>query len=237
MRSPPDVGVVVVAAGRGERAGGDLPKQFQNVGGTPVLLRAIRPFLSHPQIGPVIVVVAPEVAESPPSWLGAIAGERLSVVAGGAERMDSVERGLAALDPAVAIVVVHDGARPFVDPDVIDRVIGEARLGHGAIAAVPVADTLKECDAAGPADPITIRRTVPREGLWRAQTPQGFPAAVLRQALAQARSTGRRVTDDASAVEAIGVPVRLIHDRSTNLKITSPEDFQLADAIARMLPR
>jgi len=221
----------VVAAGRGERAGSEIPKQFREVAGVPVLLRAIRPFLAHPGVGKVVVVVAPEVARTPPDWLQALTGDRLVLVAGGAERMDSVEQGLAALDPAVPVAVVHDGARPFVDPDVIDRVIDEARRGRGAIAAVPVADTLKEGEAADGA--FQIRRTVPREGLWRAQTPQAFPAAVLRQALARARQAGSSLTDDAAAVEAMGVPVRLIRDRSTNLKITSPEDFHLADAIAR----
>jgi 2-C-methyl-D-erythritol 4-phosphate cytidylyltransferase len=233
MRSPPDVGVVVVAAGRGERAGGDVPKQFREIAGIPVLLRALRPFLAHPQVGPVVVVLTPEKAQIPPGWLAAVAGERVSLVAGGAERMDSVEKGLAALDSTVSVVVVHDGVRPFVDSDVIDRVIEEARLGRGAIAAVPLADTLKEATPGRDGVAPRIHRTVPRDGLWRAQTPQAFPLAVLRDALAHARAAGQKVTDDAAAVEDFGVPVTLVRDRSTNLKITSPEDFLLAAAIAQ----
>lgn len=233
MRSPPDVGVVVVAAGRGVRAGGGVAKQFREVGGVPVLLRALRPFLAHPAVGRVVVVLAEEVVAAPPEWLAAVAADRLVLVAGGQERMDSVERGLAALDDSAAVVLVHDGARPFVAAETVDRVIAVARGGRGAVAAVPVADTLK----AGRADPgsgdVTIERTVPRDGLWRAQTPQGFPVAMLRASLAAARAAGRVVTDDASAVEAAGGTVVLVPDLTSNLKVTAPEDFVLAEAIAR----
>jgi 2-C-methyl-D-erythritol 4-phosphate cytidylyltransferase len=225
--------VVVVAAGRGLRAGGDVPKQFREVAGVPVLLRALDPFLTHSAVGSIVVVLPPSALARPPAWLGPWPGSRVRLVAGGAERMDSVEAGLDAVDPALAVVLVHDGARPFVEVGTVDRIIGLARGGRSAVAAIPVADTLKLARAGPGSDEIVVDRTVPRDRFWRAQTPQGFPAAVLRGALNEARRAGRIVTDDASAVEAAGGEVVLVPDRTTNLKVTSSDDFLLAEAIAR----
>ena len=229
--SRPDVGVVVVAAGRGLRAGAGLPKQFRLIGGVPMLLRAVRPFLIHPEVRTVVVVLPAESVASPPDWLGALAGERFRIVAGGAERMDSVEAGIEACGLEVGIILVHDGARPFVDSGVINAVIAEAQAGRGAIAAVPLTDTLKT-GTSGPG-PIRVAGTVPRDGLWRAQTPQGFPRLMLAAALAAARRDGRSATDDAALCEAIGATVTLIEDRTTNFKVTSADDFVLADAVAK----
>jgi 2-C-methyl-D-erythritol 4-phosphate cytidylyltransferase len=126
-------------------------------------------------------------------------------------------------------VLVHDGARPFVDRSVVDAVIVYARAGEGAVPAVPMGDTLKEVD---PRDPTRIIRTRPRARTWRAQTPQGFPRAVLEEAHARAAQTRRRATDDAALVEAMGVTVRLVPDSSRNIKITTPEDLALAELLA-----
>jgi 2-C-methyl-D-erythritol 4-phosphate cytidylyltransferase len=126
-------------------------------------------------------------------------------------------------------VLVHDGARPFVDRRTIDAVIGHARRGDSAVPAVPLSDTLKEVAAD---DPTRIARTRPRARLWRAQTPQGFPRAVLEQAHARAARAGRRATDDAALVEAMGFPVRLVPDYTNNIKITTPEDLELAELLA-----
>ncbi len=233
MPSRPDVGVVVVAAGRGVRAGGTVPKQFRAVGGVPILLRAVRPFLAHPEVGRVVVVLPAGLEVAPPDWLGDVAGHRLVLVAGGAERMDSVERGLAALDATTTVVLVHDGARPFVAAATVDQIITVARSGRGAVAALPVADTLKAGCTDSATGHVMIEKTVSREGLWRAQTPQGFPVGMLRAALIAARAAGRLVTDDAAAVEAVGGPLVLVPDVATNLKVTSADDFDLAEAIAR----
>lgn len=230
MRSQPDVGVVVVAAGRSRRAGAGEPKQFRSVAGVPVLLRALRPFLAHPEVGRVVVVLPAAAVAAPPEWLAAVIGDRLHVVAGGEERADSVRAGLGALGAGWPVAVVHDGARPFVDAGVLDRVIALARAGRAAIAAVPLSDTLKEAVATG--DEPVIGRTVPRDRLWRAQTPQAFPAPLLARALEAARLRGAEPTDDAAAVEALGEPVVLVTDRTTNLKITTPDDFRLADLLA-----
>jgi len=225
--------VVVVAAGRGERAGDGPPKQFRPLGGVPLLLHALRPFLSHPAIGPVVVVLPATEAASPPPWLAELLGERLVAVAGGATRRDSVEAGLRVLPASCSVVLVHDGARPFPEPVVIDAVIAAARRGVGAVAAIPLADTLKEAGAPTADGLSPIARTVSRAALWRAQTPQGFPRAMLEAAYALARKDGSAATDDAELVERTGATVLLVPDASSNLKVTTAEDFRLAEALVR----
>ena len=225
---PRDVGVVVVAAGRGTRFGGETPKQYQPIGGVPMVLRAVRPFAAHPEVAQVALVLPPADAEAPPEFLRGVAGAGLVVVAGGAERTDSVAAGLRALGPECTVVLVHDAARPFVGRAVIDAVIAHARAGEGAVAAVRVSDTLKQAAAE---DATRVARTVPRDGLWRAQTPQGFPRAVLERAYAAARDEGG-ATDDAALVERTGVSVRLVPDSPRNMKVTTSEDLALAELLA-----
>jgi len=224
--SPPDVGVVIVAAGAGVRAGPGEPKQFRSILGVPMLLRALRPFTSHPDVDHVVVTLPPGYAERPPEWLGRLAGERLTLVAGGASRAHSVAAGLHALRPS-AVVLVHDAARPFVLRGTIDAVIARARAGVAAVAALPVSDTVKEVteDAGGGR---RIARTVPRERLWRAQTPQGFPREMLDQVYAKRGKLDGAATDDAELCERAGLPVH-------NLKVTTAEDFRIAEALAREL--
>jgi 2-C-methyl-D-erythritol 4-phosphate cytidylyltransferase len=228
---PRDVGVVVVAAGRSTRLGGETPKQYHVLAGVPVLLRAVRPFAAHPEVCQVVVVLPPADASAPPSFLTDVAGLGLTLVAGGPERSDSVASGLAALRPDSTVVLVHDGARPFVDRAVIDSVIRYARAGEAAVAAVPLSDTVKESAAD---DPTRVERTIPRERLWRAQTPQGFPRTMLTWAHAKVRG-GLPATDDAALVEACGGVVRLVPDSIRNLKITTPEDLSLAEVLAEGL--
>ena len=198
----------------------------------------MRLFTSHPDVAHVVLVLSAEHAAHPPAFLSAFSalsapslrsGQALSVVPGGTHRGDSVRAGLAALRPECVIVLVHDGARPFVDRSVVDRVIEFARRGEGAVPAVPLTDTLKEVAAN---DPTRIARTRPRALLWRAQTPQGFPRAILEEAHAHAVQTGHRATDDAALVEAMGVTVRLVPDSGRNIKITTPEDLALAELLA-----
>lgn len=222
----PDIGVVVVAAGRGVRLGG-RPKQFRDLCGVPVLLRSLEPFLSHPQVAMIAAVVPPEEAHHPPDWLAEIAGVRLRIVPGGDERESSVRAGLAVLSDACQIVLVHDGARPFPSHEVIEQVIEVARSGRAATAALPVGDTLKEAERTD--DGIVVKRTLSRDELWRAQTPQGFPRAVFEQAHAEGGDLP--ATDDAQLVERLGIPVVLVPDLSSNLKITTAEDLEIAEAL------
>jgi 2-C-methyl-D-erythritol 4-phosphate cytidylyltransferase len=225
-----EVGVVVVAAGQGLRFGGEGPKQFRELRGSPLLLHSLRPFLAHPAVIEVVVVLPPPDASRPPEWLAPLLGERLRAVAGGSTRMDSVEAGFRALSTEAVVVLVHDGARPFPDLGVIDAIIAQASRGVGAIAAVPLHDTLKEAsDGDGPP---RIARTVPRDRLWRARTPQGFPRAMLESALRAARADGFVGTDEASLVERTGSPIVLILDAETNLKVTTPDDFRIAEGLA-----
>ena len=218
-----DVGAVVVAAGQGSRFGGPVPKQFLSLGGQPVLLHAIRPFASHPEVGCVVVVLPEPEASNPPDWLASIAGESLRVVAGGGTRKESVANGIAALGDDIAIALIHDGARPFPPCEAIDGGIAAAREGHGAVPALPVSDTIKRADQFG-----RVLTTVPREGLWRAQTPQAFPIALLRRAHQCALPDGVAATDDAMLVELAGGCVDLLPGDPRNLKITTALDLELA---------
>ncbi len=228
--SRPDVGVIVVAAGRGTRMGGE-PKQFRELAGVPMLLHAVRPFLAHPEVVTVAAALPAEVAAAPPPWLERIAGDRLRLVAGGTARADSVRAGLAVLPSGCEVVLVHDGARPFPGAGTIDAVIAAARAGTSAVAALQVTDTLKEADGA-----LGVVRTVARERLWRAQTPQGFPRRVLERAHREAADRAE-ATDDAQLVEALGEPVTLVPDSVLNFKVTTVEDLVMAGAIAQWLGR
>jgi 2-C-methyl-D-erythritol 4-phosphate cytidylyltransferase len=223
---PRDVGTILVAAGAGTRIGG-LPKQYRPIAGVPMLLRALRPFTAHREVVHVVLVLPPGHAARPPEFLAGLAGDTLTLVDGGAERSESVAAGLAALNADCTVVLVHDAARPFVDPTVIDAVIREVRTGVAAIAAVQVTDTVKEVAAD---DDRRVVRTVARDRLWRAQTPQGFPRALLVEAHDRARRAGVTATDDAALVERLGATVVVVPDSPRNLKITTPDDLAWADA-------
>jgi 2-C-methyl-D-erythritol 4-phosphate cytidylyltransferase len=206
--------------------GGAVPKQYLELGGVPVLLRAIRPFTSHPDVCSTVVVLPPGDAPAPPAWLARLVGGALRIAAGGTARVDSVRAGLAVLPAECAIVLVQDGARPLTRPTTVSAVIAAAREGFGAVAAVPLGDTLKEVRQEG--SPLRVLRTVPREGLWRAQTPQGFPRPLLERALARAARDGYTGTDDAELVERAGGEITIVPDSPDNLKITTPDDLEVA---------
>lgn len=233
MTSPgdslPDAGVVIVAAGAGVRAGPGEPKQFRPILGVPMLLRALRPFTSHPAVRQVVVVLPAGLDAHPPDWLGKLVGERLALIAGGATRAQSVQAGLNGLAPGPAVVLVHDGARPFVTRETIDGVLARARTGVGAVAAIQVNDTVKDVEQE------RITKTVARDRLWRAQTPQGFPRAMLEGAYARLGNGDPAPTDDAELCERAGFPVEVVPDSPYNLKVTTADDFRIAEALAREL--
>jgi 2-C-methyl-D-erythritol 4-phosphate cytidylyltransferase / 2-C-methyl-D-erythritol 2,4-cyclodiphosphate synthase len=220
--------VIIPAAGFGTRMQLDHPKQFHLLAGVPILIHTVRAFLGNPQIGRCIVVV-------PGDWIDrthdlfrryGLARSSLSVTAGGRRRQDSVQAGLVLLDEGTDIVLVHDGARPLVSRELIDRCCLAARQHGAAIAAVPVKDTLKKA-----ADDLTVAATVDRQGLWQAQTPQAMRLSMLQRAYRE--SDGSDVTDEASLLEQAGIPVSLVEGEETNLKITRPEDLRLAEDIMR----
>ncbi|HEV2131811.1 MAG TPA: 2-C-methyl-D-erythritol 4-phosphate cytidylyltransferase [Longimicrobiaceae bacterium] len=219
-------GAVIVAAGAGRRLGGEVRKQYVEIAGEPVLLRAIRPFLRHPEIGAVVVVLPPEDVEDPPAWIREL---EVTLAPGGAERGDSVWNGLMALPAEANPLLIHDGARPFVSLEVIERVLAGARSG-GAIAAIRVADTIKRVDDEG-----RIEATLDRSRLWLAQTPQGFPREAILGAHRRARQEGVAATDDAALCERYGSRIRVVEGSPENIKITRPADLVLAEALARRL--
>lgn len=223
-----DVGVVIVAAGAGSRTGAPELKQFRWIAGKPMLLHSVETFLAREDVATVVCVLPKSHAGDPPPWLLQRDTDRLLVSVGGRERGESVIAGLEDLDEDIAIVVIHDAARPFVYDEIIDEVIAEARQGRGAIAAMSVVDTLKESNADG-----YVTRTVDRQLFWRAQTPQAFPREMIENAYAEARRRGRYDTDDAALCEILGHAVVVVRGSERLLKITTEEDFAVAEALHR----
>lgn len=214
---------VIPAGGSGARMGADRGrKQYLELAGEPILLRAIRPILAHPDVGWVIVALPPGDVEDPPFAMP----EGVMVVEGGAERGDSVRRALDEVPGEADVVLIHDGARPLVTVAVVDRALRAAADGSGAIAAVPVADTLKRVAADG-----TITATVDRRDLWRAQTPQAFPRAMIMDAYRRAADEAVVATDDAALVERYGGRVVVVKGDARNLKVTHPADLVLAELL------
>jgi 2-C-methyl-D-erythritol 4-phosphate cytidylyltransferase len=229
MTSTPDVGVVIVAAGAGLRAGGERSelKQFRWVAGKPMLLHSVQQFQRRADVAMVVCVLPRAFAGDPPPWLFQCDLDRLLVSVGGRARGDSVVNGLEDLPPEVRIVLVHDAARPLVDAETIDRVVGAARTGTGAVAAIPSVDTLKEVDSHG-----RIVRTLERDRIWRAQTPQGFPREMIERAYADARRERISATDDAALCERLGFPVQVVHGSERAMKVTDESDFARLEALA-----
>ena len=222
----PDVGVIIVAAGSGSRVGGNELKQFRWVGGKPMLLHSVQMFHRRRDVAMVVCVLPKAFVGDPPPWLFQCDIDRLLISVGGRERTESVANGLEDLPDEVNVVLVHDAARPFVSEGMIDRVVAEARAGRGAVAALPVVDTLKEVDESG-----HVIRTVERAKLWRAQTPQGFPRDLIERAHIQARAERVSTTDDAALFERLGLPVVVVRGSERAMKITDEDDFARAEAL------
>ncbi|MGY9015489.1 MAG: 2-C-methyl-D-erythritol 4-phosphate cytidylyltransferase, partial [Rhodospirillales bacterium] len=211
---------VVVGAGRGHRFGGDIPKQYRMLGGMPVLRKTVSAFISHPDIDAVLSVIHPDDLE-----LFRTATEGLDVldpVWGGATRQDSVRSGLESLENrSPDLVLIHDAARPFISNDVITGVLVGLKSYKGAIPSLAVTDTLKRGDNG------RFFGTVSREGLYRAQTPQGFHFGDL---IAAHRSTaGMELTDDSAVAESAGLDVAITPGSEDNFKITTQEDLDKAE--------
>jgi 2-C-methyl-D-erythritol 4-phosphate cytidylyltransferase len=220
---PARVGVAVPSAGVGVRMGG-VRKAFLQLAGRPVLEHALRPFLRDDRVVAVAVALAPDDAADPPEWITAL-DPRITIVAGGETRTQSVRAAIDALPPDLDVIAVHDAARPLVTPAVVGRCVDLAAQGIGAIAGCPAIDTMKVVDAQA-----AVLETPDRSTLWHAHTPQVFPADVLRAAYAEAGEEG---TDDAALVErhAPGVRVTMVDDGGSNLKVTRPVDVPVAEAL------
>ncbi len=221
---------LIVAAGRGTRAGGGLPKQYREVDGVSVLRRSVAAFRAHPRVSAVRVVIHPDDRAL---YDQAVSGlDVLPPVAGGPTRQDSVRLGLESLaELRPAQVLIHDGARPFVDAALVDRVIDALAAAPGAIAALPVVDTLKRAAAPTAGMPAPIAATVDRNGLWRAQTPQGFRFDAILSAHRSA--AGADLSDDAAVAEQAGLAVALVRGDEDNFKITTEDDLMRAARLAK----
>jgi 2-C-methyl-D-erythritol 4-phosphate cytidylyltransferase/2-C-methyl-D-erythritol 2,4-cyclodiphosphate synthase len=219
--------VVIVAAGRGERAGiTDGPKQYRTIGGRPVVSHTLEAFLSHPRIGRIIVAIHPDDDELFRASTSEFEDGRITAIHGGATRQESTRLALRALrDDAPAMVLIHDAVRPFVDPGLIDRTIDAIDERQGALPAMQVADTLKRKNGDG-----NVGETVPRAGLHAAQTPQGFPYWPILAAHEKAFQLGKQdFTDDAAVAEWAKIPVRIVTGSPDNMKLTWARDMVVAD--------
>jgi 2-C-methyl-D-erythritol 4-phosphate cytidylyltransferase len=207
-------------------------KQFKELGGIPILVHTLRKFVACPEVYEIVVALRKneiagfrtQIEKQYPEILN----KRLQIVEGGEHRQDSVTNALAAVAAdADDIVLVHDGVRPFVTPEIIGEVIAAARKNGAAIAGMPAMDTVKQVERT--AEGALIKATIPRAGVVMAQTPQGFRYDILKKAFDEAAADGFLGTDEASLIERAGHPVAVVMGSPRNLKITTPADMELAE--------
>jgi 2-C-methyl-D-erythritol 4-phosphate cytidylyltransferase len=221
---------IVVAAGRGTRMGAVGGKGFLAVGGEPMAIYSIRTLVKLRDLLSIVLVLGADHQKRAASIVADFGPWPIPVylTRGGAERQDSVAAGLALVDPAADLVIVHDAARPFVPLRCFQACIETAVRSGAAIVAVPAHDTIKVVDAE-----MEIVKTLDRRTIWLAQTPQVFRADLLRRAYAQARADRYTATDDAMLVERLGVTVRVVPGELVNRKITTPDDLDWAESYLR----
>jgi 2-C-methyl-D-erythritol 4-phosphate cytidylyltransferase len=221
---------VIPSAGGGRRFGSSVQKQFLTLAGKPLLVHTLEPFQRSPWIQEILLVV-------PQEWVDKILDSIVrpygltkvkNAVAGGAQRQDSVRLGLEALGPVWDVVVIHDGARPFITQDLIARCVQETLIHGATLLGVPAVDTIKEVDSTG-----RVQNTLNRERLWMVQTPQSFRYKLALRAHQDARDAAVTGTDDASLVERLGHEVRVLMGSYDNIKVTTPRDLILGEAIIR----
>jgi 2-C-methyl-D-erythritol 4-phosphate cytidylyltransferase len=219
---------IIPAAGQGLRMGGSTPKPYLMLGDKPILAHTLQAFEDCPDITEIYVVAQEnQLAHCRQNIIDRYQFRKVTqVIAGGEQRQDSVYNGLQALAADTEIVVVHDGARPLIHPQLISRCIQETRRCGAVIVARPLTDTIKQVSSAG-----LIDRTIPRNALWAAQTPQVFTCPLLKRAFVEAYQQGFRGTDEASLVERLGHKIKVIEGSAYNVKITTPEDMVIAEAI------
>ena len=219
--------LLIACAGSGRRMGAERNKLLLTVAGRPVLAWTLEAALASPEIRWIGIVGQPVDQADIEALVAAASPDRPVVwIQGGDTRQESVSNGLAALPEEAEAVLIHDGARCLVEPELIARCAEAVVAGKAVIAAAPVTDTIKRVDADG-----VIQGTPDRSELWGAQTPQGFPVEQLRQAHARATAEGWSVTDDASLFERLGWPVQVIASSPANIKITTPFDLTVAEAV------
>lgn len=222
------VNAIVVSAGQGTRMGSRVPKVLLEVAAKPLIVHTLERFERAREVHRVVLVVAdaelPHYREVLRIWFPR---NQLNVTLcpGGARRQDSVKAGLNSTDADCQLVLIHDGARPFVQPDLIDRCVNESLEGRSLCVAVPARNTIKRVTEG------VVQETIPRGSLWEVQTPQVFSLSTLREAYELADRDGFEATDDASVVEYLGKPVGILEGSTTNIKVTYPEDILFAEAL------
>src|SRR5688572_32236008 len=222
------VSAILAAAGRGTRLGAAAPKQMVMLGGRTILQHSFDLLNLHEQIEEIVIALPRDLAHTPPAYL--ISSQKpVRIVDGGTRRQDSVANAFEHVSKTAGIIVIHDAARPFATAGLFTRVIDAAAKGGAAIAALQASDTVKEATAA-PGLKI-IARTIVRESIYLAQTPQAFSRAVLEDALARGRQSIGSATDEAALAEEAGHSVRLVDGESTNIKITTPHDLHVSEAL------
>ena len=224
--------LLIAAAGSGRRMGAEGNKLLLPVAGRPVLAWTLEAALACPAISWIGIVGQPLDGEAIAAIVAAASPDRpVRWIVGGDTRQESVSLGLAALPPEAEGVLIHDGARCLVEPELLQRCAAAVSGGAAVIAATPVTDTIKQVDVEG-----TITATPDRRSLWAAQTPQGFPVHQLRAAHASAREQGWSVTDDAALFELLGLPVQVLEGPPSNIKLTTPFDLSVAAAVLATRP-
>ena len=214
---------IIPAAGTGVRMGSGTPKQFLSLEGVPIFIRTLRKFARSAAIDSILLGVRPDdMARAHEDLSRELMAKNLSVIAGGPTRQETVDRALAAAPADTEVVVVHDAVRPFVELELIGRVVEAARQHGAAILGIPSIDTVKQVERQ------MILGTIPRERIVLAQTPQAFRYPLLRDAFANARQEGFMGTDESSLVERLGVNVTVLMGSDRNIKITKPSDLPLA---------
>ncbi len=224
------VSAVLVGAGLGLRMGGTVKKPFLQIHGKPIFLHTIERFSQIEMIGEIILVVGEaEIQSLREQWQDTLDACKVrKIVAGGKRRQDSVCHGLCQTGTDVEIVLIHDIVRPLVRKEHIEAVIHKVKESNAAILAAPMKATVKEAGS-----DLRIRRTVPRSNLWMAQTPQGFKRDLILTVFHQYKNTEGEFTDDAQMVEKAGYPVFIVPGTDENIKITTPEDMRIAEALLK----
>ena len=224
------IAAILPAAGLGTRMGHEMPKQFLELGGVPILIHSLRRIASCPLITHIIVATRAEVIDKLDARIREEKFRQSTLVVKGADsRQGSVSQALKHIPADTELVVVHDAVRPFVTVEQITRVIEEARRCHAAILAIPAMDTVKEVKRASlPEDVALITATIPRERVVLAQTPQVFETQLIKRAFAEAEEEGVSASDEAGLVEKLGHEVHVVQGSERNIKITKPSDMELA---------
>ncbi|MBI5892828.1 MAG: 2-C-methyl-D-erythritol 4-phosphate cytidylyltransferase [Deltaproteobacteria bacterium] len=222
---------IIVAGGKGKRIGADISKQYLNISGKPILAHTLKAFEDCNAIDSIIVVCHPSDMEYCKKNIIKKFGFKkvIKIVKGGKERQDSVRNGLDAVPKSCDIVSIHDGVRPFVSQSIIKKSISDTKKAGASVVCVPVNDTIKEVLNGYAA------KTLQRQKLWAVQTPQTFKTEIIKKAHKKALEKGIITTDDSSLVEILGYKVKVVEGSYENIKITTPEDLIIGEAIANRL--